>query len=137
MKRQDKIVYLAGPYTHRMAKIRQKRYETLTMVSAKLLEMGIINFSPITHSHNQQIHLENFSTGFDDWRRNDLAFVSRCDEVYVALIPGWDKSYGVKEELAFARQNNVPIKYIDIKKDNSLVILDELPSSSNVLSFKA
>ena len=116
------MVYLAGPYTHRLRRIRDSRYEELTRISARLLSDGIINFSPITHSHNQQHYLSDFCTTFDYWRRNDLAFLSRCDEIWVSLIDGWDKSYGVKEEIKFAKANGIPVKYIHIDPIGDLII---------------
>jgi nucleoside 2-deoxyribosyltransferase len=127
MKRQEDLVYLAGPYSHRLNRIRHRRYNQLTEVSARLLQQGILNFSPITHSHNQQEFLEDFSTGFDDWRRNDLAYVSRCEEVMVLMIPGWDKSYGVKEEIKFAKKNGIPVTYIHVLADD--LVVSESPTS--------
>ena len=121
MKRVDDMVYLAGPYSHRLNRIRQRRYNQLTEVSARLLQNGVLNFSPITHSHNQQEFLEDFSTGFDDWRRNDLAYVSRCEAVWVLMIPGWEKSYGVTEEIKFAKKNDIPVAYIHVLEDTLVV----------------
>lgn len=121
MKRIEKMVYLAGPYSHRLKRIRTRRYEQLTEISARLLERDIINFSPITHSHNQQEFLQNYDTGFDDWRKNDLAFLSRCDAMFIAMIDGWDKSYGVSEELKFAKKNGIPVKYIHIVGDEIFI----------------
>lgn len=127
MKRQEKLVYLAGPYSHKLNLIKQRRYNQLTEVSARLLQNGVLNFSPITHSHNQHGFLEEFSTSFDDWRKNDLAFVSRCEEVMVLTIPGWKESFGVSEEIKFAKKNDIPVTYIHVVGYE--LIVSESPTS--------
>lgn len=131
MHRIDKIIYLAGPYSHRLQRIRRRRHNQSTEVSARLLENGILNFSPITHCHYTQDYMETNDTGFDNWRRNDLAFVSRCEEVWVLMIPGWDKSYGVAEEVKFAKANRVPVRYINVRNDE--LVVTGSPSKGEVL----
>jgi hypothetical protein len=135
MKRLHKLIYLAGPYSHRLARIRHRRYLQLTETSARLLQNGVINFSPITHSHNQQEFLDTFSTGFDDWRANDLSFVSRCEEVWVLMLPGYEESYGVKEELKFAKTNGLPIQYIHIRGDSLIVSKSETSTTLPTLTI--
>lgn len=115
MKRIDKLVYVAGPYSHEYERIRQERNDMLTQVSAMLVEKGILNYSPITHSHAQQQYLSNNETSFEYWRRNDFAFLSRCDELYVITLDGWDKSFGVAEEIKFAKEHKIPIRYFKYK----------------------
>ncbi len=114
MKRLGKIVYLAGPYSHPESSIRMDRYNKLTEVSARLMDHGYFNFSPITHSHHQQAYMNNNSTTFAFWKDNDLAFISRLDAVYVLLIPGWRESLGVTAEIAFAEANGIPVKYLEV-----------------------
>ena len=130
MNRVDKIAYLAGPYSHRLKRIRERRYSQFTEVSARLLEVGILNFSPITHCHNTQSYMEENDTGFETWRRNDLAFVSRCESVIVLMIPGWDKSYGVSEEVKFAEKNGIPVYYMHVLSDD-LVVTSSPTSTKN------
>lgn len=53
-------------------------------------------------------------TDADYWLRQNLAFLSRCDKMYVLQLEGWEKSDGVQREIAFATEHNIPIEYITL-----------------------
>jgi hypothetical protein len=108
-----KLVYLASPYSHRYAYMRERRYEQVCKQAARLMEDGYLVFCPIAHSHPIEIlGLPKRMSG-DWWLKQDFAILQHCNEMHVYKIPGWDKSYGVKEEIKFAKKNNIPVKYIE------------------------
>lgn len=53
-----------------------------------------------------------FGTGFDEWVRDDLTFISRVDEVWVLTSDGWLDSKGVQAEINFAKAIGKPVRYI-------------------------
>lgn len=112
-----KKVYLAIPYT----RMEESSYEQATLATHRLLERGINVFSPITHCHPLTKFDDRPLPGtWDFWSQVDYQFIDWADEVYV-LIPeeGYDavlNSTGVQAEIAYATENNVPIKFLHMVK---------------------
>lgn len=107
------ISYLAGPYTSTYIHIRDRRYHQISFVAAQLMKRGEVVYSPITACH----HLandHNLPIDAKYWLRHDLAFLSRCDKMYVLQLDGWKESVGVQNEIAFAAEHNIPIEYVTL-----------------------
>jgi hypothetical protein len=110
---KHKLIYLASPYSHRYDYIRQRRFEDVSRVAAKLMERGNLVFCPIAHSHPiETLGLPKRMPG-DWWLKQDFAVLKHCDEVQVLKLKGWDKSYGVQKEIEFAKKNKIPVTYIE------------------------
>lgn len=62
------LIYLASPYSHEDASVRQERYEIVSRVTALLISRGYVVFSPIAYSHplNERIDIP-----VEDWYRFD------------------------------------------------------------------
>ena len=110
-----KKVYLSTPYSHDDEDVRNMRYEQVTTVAAEIIMLDGHNvFSPITHSHP----LVHFSRSpmpdtFDGWEAIDYQYIDWCDELLVLMLPGWDRSRGVANEVKYAIQTNTPVIYIE------------------------
>lgn len=68
-------------------------------------------FSPICHSHTIAL-VGDLPGSFDYWREYNRWFLERCDEVWVVMLPGWDKSVGVNAEIKMATLLGKPVKYL-------------------------
>jgi hypothetical protein len=123
------VAYLALPYslvnksreiglykpdtTEADKKIRQERFEKANEVAGKLMKAGFAVISPISQSHPIALQCD-LPGKFDDfWAGIDYNLILRCDMVIVLCLPGWKESEGVQKEIAFAKQNNIPVLYID------------------------
>lgn len=109
----SKLTYLASPYSHRYAYIRQRRFEQVCKKAAELMQQGEQVFAPIAHSHPIEILGMNGRQSGDWWLKQDYAVLKNCSKLVVYKIPGWDKSYGVAEEIKFAKKNKIPIEYAE------------------------
>ena len=109
------ILYLAVPFTHSDPKIRENRFQTACRAAAKLMESGITVFSPLSHSVPIVRHgnLDELDSTF--WLSMDTPILRHCDEILVLCLDGWEESRGVKEEMLFALENNMPITMIEEK----------------------
>lgn len=111
------MIYLACPYTHENEHMEHKRYEQVTDVAAKLMLQGQCIYSPITSMHflARRIKANTF-----DWLQHDLIILARCDKLIVLQLEGWEDSEGLKNEIAFATEKNIPVEYIGVAggKDN-------------------
>lgn len=97
------IVYLAVPYTHKDTAIMQKRFELVTEFAANLMNQGYIVYSPITSSHPVDYYLrkEGINLSSDQWVDFDESFLAVCTSCILLMLPGWEKSSGVKRELDY------------------------------------
>ena len=112
---QYKLVYLASPYTHPDAKVREERFKAAQDAATRLLKKGVFAFSPIAYNH--PMHLDfNLPTDWNFWKPYDIAFLERCSEVLVLQLDGWDQSVGVAAEVEFARETGIPVNYTKLEE---------------------
>lgn len=105
------LIYLASPYSHPEAEVRQQRFETVCHVAAKLMAEGKHVFSPIAHTH--PIALKgDLPLGFDYWEEFDRKMIAACGELWVVRMDGWETSKGVKAEVGIAGELGIPVKYV-------------------------
>ena len=108
----SKLIYIASPYNHEDDSVRIENYKKVSSLAAYLVSMGDVALSPITYGHTL---LEFCEMPYDwqFWSNFCISFLSKCDELLVYKMDGWDKSRGVKEEIEYAIDNNIPVKYIE------------------------
>lgn len=107
------FIYLASPYSHPNADIKQRRYEAICKVAAKLMEQGEQVFCPIAHSHPIEVIGMNQVRNGDFWLKQDFAILKHAEMLVVCMMPGWGESHGIKAEVQFANDNKIPVAYID------------------------
>lgn len=112
------MIYLASVYSlnattdsKEHCAIREDRYQMVMKKTAELLKDGLYVFSPIVHCHPMS-NTYGMPKEFDFWMELDTHYISRCDELWVYMMEGWKESKGVTKEIAFAKCNGIPIKYI-------------------------
>lgn len=106
-------IYLATPYSHKDSFIKEKRFNDINMITAKLMNEGYCVFSPISHSHPIAIS-NNIPDDWNFWKDYDTLFIEWCDELWVYCCDGWKESVGVTAEIDIAIFMNKPIKYIEV-----------------------
>ena len=68
-------IYLATPYSHNLAGIREWRFRKINEVAGILMQQGHAVFSPISHSHPISLTIDN-SLDNNFWLKQDAAFSS-------------------------------------------------------------
>lgn len=123
--------YLASPYSHPDAKVRNRREKEVTLLAGSLIFSGIIVFPPITSSV-QISKRHKFGGSWKDWKKNDLTFVHNCSGIIVHKQPGWDESIGVKAEIRRARELKIPVWYLPHKytKDDLMSLKIKIEEST-------
>ncbi len=108
------LVYLASPYSHPDAWMRELRFKAVARVAGLLYyEQGIKAFCPISHSHPVAMEL-NPQTVHPHWQGRkkkgpdpnvgafwlewDFPYVKACCHMLICQLPGWRESTGVKAE---------------------------------------
>lgn len=104
------MIYLASPYSHPDAAVREERFDAACRATAALLRSGQPVFSPIAHTHGLVAH--GLPTDWSWWEPFDREHLLRCDELAVLLLDGWRESVGVTAEIRIARELGKPVRYL-------------------------
>lgn len=109
------IVYLACPYTSIDSSVKEARFRAATLAAARLIEKGLIVYSPITMTHPIDVVLagENATLGSDYWVSFDKLFMDACSEMMILKLPGWEQSEGIKREIDYFKKLGKRISYLD------------------------
>ncbi|QDU46843.1 Nucleoside 2-deoxyribosyltransferase [Symmachiella dynata] len=104
------MIYLASPYSHTDAIVRERRFRAACRVAARLIRSGEVVFSPVAHGH--AISLYGVPTDWQFWEPHDRRFLEQCHEVVVLMLDGWQESVGVQAEIQIAGELGKPVRYL-------------------------
>jgi hypothetical protein len=104
------VIYLASPYTHVDAAVRESRFDAACLATSALMRAGRHVYAPIVHSH--PLVRYGLPTEWDFWQALDCEHLRRCDEVIVLTLDGWKSSRGVQAEIDMAIELDLPIRYL-------------------------
>ena len=108
-----KLIYLASPYTHEDEMVRQDRYDKVTHSTYLFMtEFGHQIFSPITYGW-PIAKIGDLPTDWEYWEECCKVYVSRCQELWVLMLPGWEESTGVTAEIKYAKELGIPVNYVE------------------------
>jgi hypothetical protein len=112
LERPRRLWYLSTPYRGSTQDIMDLRWWASTRIAAWLVRQGIHVFAPVTMT--APISVEgDIANDWPTWEAFDHTFIAKCDACAVGMLPGWQKSEGVKEEIATFEEQGKPIVYID------------------------
>lgn len=111
---RNRITYLATPYTHDDPAVRAERFDVVNRVAGELMRKGEIVYSPISHTHPIAQECELPQVWCDFWEHQDRPFLEASYRLVVLKQDGWDKSRGVKAEIAIAEELGLPIQYMEV-----------------------
>lgn len=114
----EKLYYLASPYSHADAWVREVRFRAVARVAGQLrTTRRIATFCPIAHSHPISEELIGVDpTDVDFWLSWDEPFERLCDGLIVAMLPGWTISTGVSREIPMFGKAGKPVEHLDPQK---------------------
>lgn len=106
------LIYLASPYSHPSAAVREARYLAARALTIEELRLGSAIFSPIVYGKDMETAI---GTAFEPWAAFNDTVIEKCDEVWVLCIEGWQQSRGIRHELEVAFRLNKTVRYLDPK----------------------
>jgi hypothetical protein len=101
------LVYLASPYTHAEAAVRQRRYELALCAARLAMSHGMSVYSPVVYGHT----LGTGDWGY--WMRHCLSILRQCSLLVVLRLPDWESSRGVAIEVEAAQELGIELVYAD------------------------
>lgn len=110
-----KFIYLASPYSSKDPAIQKYRGFLIDQILAELyMQTGYAIFPPILVSRKiKELAGDNIGTSFSAWKDVDLCVIKHCDEVWVAMMDGWQESIGVTAEIAYAIKHRITVRYFN------------------------
>jgi hypothetical protein len=111
------MTYLASPYSHPDAQIREARFQAVCQAAAKLMREGRHVFSPIAHSH--PIAAYGLPTDWSYWEASARRHIKQCDELLVLMLDGWEHSIGVQAEIEIAKTLSKTVRYERCSRTNN------------------
>jgi hypothetical protein len=103
------VIYIASPYSHPDASVREARYRAACEKAAAMLRDGLRVYSPIVHSH--PLALLGLPGDWAFWAEQNAAMLERASSVVVLTLDGWEESRGIAAEVEIARALHLPIRY--------------------------
>ena len=107
------LVYLASPYAHLSARVREARLEAARFVCGELVNEGKIVMSPLVYLGELAAKGVHPPQG---WFAFDLQLLARCDELLVLQLPGWEDSRGLLVEIAGAQTKGIPVRLMSLEE---------------------
>ncbi len=106
----NRVVYLACPYTGDKAEI-ERRMEKFCRMIAKLQKLGTFVVSPL-FMHYVLPYDPSLGKDWQFWKSYSRELLSRCDELHILCLDGWEDSEGIRGEIEIAREFGKPIEKI-------------------------
>lgn len=107
------MIYLASPYTHPDAFIREQRYVCVLKVLHDFLVQRKWAYSPIVHCH-EAAKVGSLPPDAEFWEEYDFHMLALAESMTVVMLPDWEKSRGVEREIEFCRRElGIPIVYLN------------------------
>lgn len=105
------MIFVSSPYSSKKRTDVLYRYGVAAKYTANLVAEGKIAFSPIVYGHELLKYAE-MPSDWPFWKNFCEVFIQKSEEVHVLMMPGWEKSAGVQAEISYAKELNLPIKFI-------------------------
>ncbi len=110
------MIYIASPYSDPDPEVRHNRYKAVLRYTATLLANGDTAFSPIVHCHPMAFFYD-MPTDHKFWMKYDRAMIGLSKVLYVLMLPGYEESAGIKEEVEYALELKLPVHYVEPPKE--------------------
>ena len=104
----NRYAFVSSPYTHVDPKVESLRYVEACRFVAWCAKRGEHVYSPIVH-WREPAWAFGLPTDHRFWILNNQAMMIPAASIYVLRLDGWQVSDGVREEIAFARERQIPL----------------------------
>jgi hypothetical protein len=111
------MIYLASPYSHEKAWVREFRYKKTYEFTRYCTMKGELIFSPVVYGH-QFVEKDKAVISYSFWQPFNEHMILACSEMRVLCLMGWKESKGVRAELAFAEAHGMPITFAEPLNEN-------------------
>src|SRR5687767_2869378 len=94
------FIYIASPFSHHSSQTKHQRYLWAAHHLQSCLMKKMWAYSPIVHCYEIS-RMYDLPDDAESWKDYNETMMRAASELHVLQLPGWDKSLGVKHEIAF------------------------------------
>ena len=108
--KRSKIIFISGPYTGdgKVTSI-EKNIRRAEKYQIALANKEIFHFCP--HNHTEHFSSKKGATAPEEFYfKMDFHFLKNVADAVLA-VPGWEKSWGARQEIEWAKAEGLPIFY--------------------------
>ena len=120
------LYYLASPYTHPNAIVRTQRVIKAKLTAAALTQKGYTVLSPIVYYDELVQIMPGHGHDFAAFEKHNKRMINACHAMLVLRIQGWLDSVGVQAEIAYCREKNKRVIFIDYEDIESGDVFETL-----------
>ena len=123
-----RLIYLGGPYSHKEKSIMNERVEHHAKVLAYFARTAenLVLYSPIIH-WSMVAYSHDLPHDFNYWKQQDFHMIRTATAMWVTVLPGWRESFGLGQELEYAKDIGREIMYV-IQDSTEFHITSDEPS---------
>ncbi|KZC01428.1 hypothetical protein ABID82_004264 [Methylobacterium sp. PvP062] len=103
-------IYMASPFTVYPTKEAAWR-DACRAASALQAATVMAVYSPIADTYGMEA-VGGSKLTHAEWMERDRAMLLACQHVVVMMLPGWEKSRGIRQEIAWAHEAKIPVWYV-------------------------
>ena len=120
-----RLIYLAGPYSHKSKYIMKRRRAAFADVVAYYMAIAenICIFSPILHNA-AVADQHDLPHNFNFWAQRDFHMIKQSTAMWVLTLDGWKESYGLRQEVEYADSINREVLFVR-KECESFILTDD------------
>jgi hypothetical protein len=107
------VIFLSAPYNDPDSAVMEDRVKKVAIVASQIERSGKGHVIAPNLSNHLMVKHGHVPRETSWWASQFLTLLSRCDELWVLKLPGWDRSVGVKQEIDHAAKNHIKIRYLD------------------------
>jgi len=122
-KMNQKVYYLASPYSHKDPDVVENRYQQVEEAAAILSMRGFTLIEPIASSHHKAKKYQ-LPTDYEFWNNKCKSLINISHGLIVLTIDGWSESIGVTDEIKYAESRGLPILFasLDDIREHKIVV---------------
>lgn len=103
-------IYMASPFT--VYPTKEMAWKDACRAAAALQACTpLAVYSPIADSYGVEA-IGKATLTHADWMLRDRAMLLACEVVVVVMLPGWERSKGIAQEIAWAHDAKMPVWYV-------------------------
>ncbi len=105
------LIYVGTPYSKYPGGI-EEAFKDACKLTARLMGEGLKVYSPIAHTHPLAIYGELDPLDHAIWLPFDAAMMHKSDAMIVAMMSGWESSFGIRHEIQTFVEAYKPIIFL-------------------------
>lgn len=112
----SKLIYLASPFTSDQKNVEDVRIVANYLVMELFMDSKHLVYSPLAHGYHYS-EICKIEKTWEYWRDHCLGMLAKSDFMCVLALEGWEDSVGLKTEIEFAKECEIPVEFLHLDRE--------------------